>query len=95
MSDIVLFRFHRGTLDESMETVEEVDAFEDLLLLVAHNMDLELVSLSYKPYGYDHRIDWDTQIVMARFKGFDAAWPVGFLNKDPKWKEEFLKGGYS
>jgi len=90
MTDTILFRFHRGSLDESMETVEEVDSFEDLLLLIAESMDLELVSLSYKPYGYDHRINWDTQIVMGRFKGFYAAWPVGFLNKEPKWREEFL-----
>ena len=86
----VLFRFHRGLLEDSLKTVIEIHSFEQLLLHIVSEMDMELSSISYEPYVYDERIGWDTQIVTGHFKGFPVNVPIGFLNKQPTWREEFL-----
>lgn len=60
----VLFRWHKGTLDESMKTIQQVVSFEHLKSIIFGPETLyspgELTIFSY---GFDERIDWNTQAV--------------------------------
>ena len=55
------FRFHRGSLADSMATVREVNSLYELI--TALNDVCEPGKVLIKPYCYDDRIDWDTHIV--------------------------------
>lgn len=79
----MLFREHRGSLDETMETVVELDP--TLEALIAHigklfmEEDLHPISkIEVKYYGYDARIGWETYIVTS--KGWGV---IGFTNQLP------------
>ena len=69
----MLFRFHRGSLEDSTKTVVEVNSLEEIRAL--------LRSAGYPPgevkaydYGYDFRIGWNTHVVTVNGKH------VGFTN---------------
>lgn len=79
----LLFRFHKGGLDESMETVQVIKSFEQLIIIVTEWWDSPLSKISIKPYAYDDRIQWDTQLVMIHVG--ESSYPVGYLNKKPEW----------
>lgn len=83
----LLFRFHKGRLEDSMKTVRQIDSFEFLIWLINHDWDFRPIAIKVSPYVYDERIHWDTHIVSARFKGLenDGFMPVGFLNRKPEW----------
>lgn len=75
----MLFRSHRGTIEESMETAIEVETLEDiakLLNLEQFGIETNLVA---NHYCMDERIDWDTYIITNRNYGV-----VGFTNGDIK-----------
>ena len=77
----VLFREHRGCLDESMKTLVMVKDFDGLVahlhtLLDPYNFKFTSEDVNVQPYGADDRIGWDTQIVTLEGYG-----PVGFLSK--------------
>lgn len=65
------FRFHRGSLDDSLETVIEVSSKQELLDILnksfANWCDGKIIyklnNLHIEPYGYDERIKWHTFIV--------------------------------
>lgn len=80
----VLFRFHRGGLSESMETVIEIKSFEHLLIHICDTWDVPFTRLIIQEYLFDPRIDWDTQLVSAYLGGVKH--PIGYLNKNPGWK---------
>jgi hypothetical protein len=52
------FRYHRGTLADSMATVIEVESFEELEALLHKTYNFTLMSVL--PYVYDHRTQWHT-----------------------------------
>lgn len=88
---MTLFRWHRAGLEESMQTVINVDSLSDLEEIVYQNyksiyrdMDFH-VELTMNPYGFDPRINWDTHIVLARIPealshSLSEPHPVGFTN---------------
>lgn len=82
---LILFRFHRGGLSESMETVIEVKTFEHLIMHIQEHWEVQPAMVSIDPYMYDARIDWDTQIVQIAvgIQGRQVIYPVGFLNRAP------------
>lgn len=82
----LLFRFHRGGLDESMETVTIIESFEELLVLAIDFWDSPFTKLTVEPYVYDQRIHWDTQLVLIHVR--DKSYPIGYLNRDPKWSHK-------
>lgn len=88
MNEPLLFRFHRGKLDESMMTVRNVDSYEFLRWIIASYWDFIPIKIKIEPYVYDERIEWDTHIVSAQFKGLEdkGFMPVGFLNRKPDWE---------
>ena len=57
----ILFREHRGMLDESMKTCRAVKDIEELREIVNERCGQGEVTV--KSYVYDDRIHWDTQIV--------------------------------
>lgn len=68
----MLYRYHRGSLADSMKTVVQLPATIHALAwhLNAWSQDIEV-----RPYGgVDVRIGWDTHIVLV------CGIPVGFTN---------------
>lgn len=71
-----LFRDHRASLDESMDTVR---AIADHTALVAHlaaalqpyGAEVRPDMVTVEPYGHDARIGWDTH--MVRIAGYGVA----------------------
>lgn len=84
---MALFRFHRGTLEESLKTTIIVPTKEILLKYLhreySHMKDNITISHIY-PYpmedNFDKRIGWYTQIVMMRY-GDNNPYPVGYLSE--------------
>jgi hypothetical protein len=67
------FRWHRGSLDESMATVMEIESYWHLKRIIEKSYsqyypdpDIDVI---IEPYGYDDRIGWDSYIVRARILG--------------------------
>lgn len=81
--ETLLFRFHRGSLEDSMETCVEIKDLEHLINLIEKSWDIKMSEISIKPYGKDERIGWDTQIVSIKVCAGKncVTYPVGFLNK--------------
>lgn len=76
----MLFREHRGLLDESMETVVELDSRDALVshidkLLSPYGKKVTNDMVDIAPYGYDIRIGWNTFIVKVKNYGV-----MGFIN---------------
>jgi hypothetical protein len=88
MNKPLLFRFHRGLLKDSMDTVREILSFEQLLLMISIEWEFEPNEIRIEKYAYDDRIQWDTRIVLAKFKSLNQIGfsPVGFLNRAPDWR---------
>lgn len=71
------FRYHRGSLADSMATAVEVEGRYGLFLELEKNWPEPVSSseITIEPYGgIDHRIGWDTHIVKV-----DGI-PVGFTD---------------
>ena len=83
----LLFRFHRGGLDESMETVVEINSYSHLTELVSSEWDIPISVIYFERYIYDHRINWDTYIVSVFLNGLKV--PIGYFNRDPTKYEGF------
>lgn len=73
------FREHRGSLAESMKTVQEVKDKEELIEYLKKYLSYwdfkDSFNLKVKPYWKDKRINWDTHIVTI--EGFGV---VGFTD---------------
>ena len=60
---LVQVREHRGSLDESMQTVFEICDLADLDREIARRIGVANPHVSIKPYGRDPRTGWDTHII--------------------------------
>lgn len=75
-----LFRWHRGSLSESMETIREFESYADLLRFVQEDMEawnVSVTALTFEHSGIDDRNGWDTWIVMQ------DGHCIGMTNKNP------------
>ena len=75
---VVKFRFHRPTLDESLETQIEIRTKQELYEIISeryHNINFSINDLKIEFYTYDQRINWNTYIVHS-----DAIGVAGFTN---------------
>lgn len=81
----LLFRFHRGLLNESMKTAVPINSFSELIDHIGQEMDMSLVKIFVNKYIYDERINWDTHIVTGVFRHYPLKVPIGFFNKKPMW----------
>lgn len=84
------FRRHKGSLKDSMETIVTLNSKTEFWnhiseVLYEWAIDNSYVpcvldfEVSFYPYIYDDRIDWDTWIVVSRHFGV-----LGFTNGDPE-----------
>jgi len=61
---MALFRKHRGGLDDSMQTVREVNSISDIIdYLNEDKFFPPVTNLECRYYCYDDRIGWDTFII--------------------------------
>ncbi len=61
----IKFRYHRGTLKDSLDTQIEITDTENLIdrLNEYLGFHLKISDIKIEPYGFDARIGWDTHIV--------------------------------
>jgi hypothetical protein len=89
-----LFRFHRGSLKESLQTTIIVKTFNDMVKAIVTSLELSDyiakakwgASFSVKPYpsegnNFDERIGWFTHIVTANMYEQNKMHPIGFLSE--------------
>ena len=62
---MVKFRFHRGLLEDSMDTVITVNSREDIAQAMSKELDMPVKSSSIgcKYYSYDKRVGWENYII--------------------------------
>jgi hypothetical protein len=70
-----LYRDHRGTLEESMETAREFSSAEDLEAELREKYTYLVGDIRSSLYAVDERIDWDTHLVLI------GGGVVGMTNK--------------
>lgn len=80
----LLFRFHRGSLKPSLETVVEIESQAHLLEHINANWSVPINKVDIKFYIKDVRLDWDTYLVSSGVFP-QAFYPIGFLNRKPDW----------
>ena len=86
-----LFRFHRGGLDESLQTTIVVKTFNDMVRAIvtsnlcdgANDWGLKFKVEAYpnEKECFDPRIGWYTHIVTANLFEEDKMHPIGFLSE--------------
>ena len=78
-----LFRFHKGSLDESLRTTVTIKNVVELMrLLVKHNWEYDHIEIEPYPDGqncFDPRCGWYTHIVIC-IKD-NVRLPAGFLSE--------------
>lgn len=77
-----LFRPHKGSLEDSMKEVVEMESYDDLLQKVIddlvvydHDLNIDKYTLEVEKYTYDGRIGWNAYIVTLLGYGV-----IGFTN---------------
>jgi len=66
------YRDHRGSLSDSMETVQEVSTIEEIkqhLNKFYNQYGKSVEEIKFKHVGMDERINWDTYYVLQRLNG--------------------------
>ena len=62
----ILFRWHRGSLSESMKTVKEFTSYKELFEYIKEDLSpwgIALKELTFDYCGFDERTKWDTWYV--------------------------------
>jgi hypothetical protein len=84
------YRDHRGSLSESMETVQEFDTVEQIVIHLNkfyNHFNAEVVEIKFVKSVYDDRINWDTYNVTYRLKNETAFCVAGMSDgKFDDWK---------
>ncbi len=81
----LLFRFHKGGLDESMKTVVEIDSLKSLREKIEEIWTMDGFNIEVKPYVFDKRVNWDTHLVLICNAEQKISYAVGYLNRLPEW----------
>ena len=86
-----LFRFHRGSLSESLKTTIVVKTFNDIVKAIVFSdlvtnqtwgAKFEIEPYPSKDNNFDEKIGWYTHIVKTNIFEEDKMHPVGFLSED-------------
>lgn len=89
----ILFRPHRGGLDQAMAECVEFHSAEALLDYICDqyrkyfNGYVNMRSFKLEAYGYDARINWDTFIVLDP-NGIPFGWCAFNEDAQKEWKHE-------
>jgi hypothetical protein len=88
-----LFRFQKGSLDESLKTTIIVKTFNEMVKAILDSFEEPIItrahwgaSFAIKPYPsqnncFDARIGWYTQIVTTNFLEQNKMQPIGYLSE--------------
>lgn len=88
-----LFRFHRGSLHDSLQTTIVVKTFNDMVKAIIDSFDEEMIKsqtwgarFQVAPYpseenNFDPRIGWYTRMVMVNIYEEEKMHPIGFLSE--------------
>jgi hypothetical protein len=88
-----LFRFHRGSLEESLKTTVIVKNFNDVVKEIVMSFDHEMLEKQHWgadfkiiPYpeegrNFDHRTGWYNHMVLCNIYEEDKMHPIGFLSE--------------
>jgi hypothetical protein len=66
------YRDHRGSLSDSMETVQEVSSIDEIKRHLNKSYTpfrLSVAEIKFEHEGIDHRTGWDTYYVLQRLEG--------------------------
>lgn len=89
-----LFRFHAGSLEESLKTTIIVKCIDDLCKYIKTKYTVDMgkccikkLGLSINPYpdklnNFDARIGWYTHVVIIKMYKECEMFPIGFLSED-------------
>lgn len=64
-----LYRDHRGSLADAMDTARQFESRDSLISELQNSVDkygegkYDCSKITIKPYGFDDRIKWDTYVV--------------------------------
>lgn len=86
-NDPLLFRFHTGSLDDSMKTLVSIDSKEHLIGLIRDKMGIDILPINSSENMFDPSICWNTHIVTAKYDDTHL-FPIGFLSRKPDWLQE-------
>ena len=64
-----LFREHRGSLEDSLQTMVEVETLKDIQVIISDKFFHPVLDLKSEYYTYDGRISWDTYIITGEVEG--------------------------
>lgn len=90
---MALFRFHRGSLDESLKTTIIVKTLTDVIRAIVMSFDenmiktqkwgakFEIIPYPSESNNFDKRIGWYTHMVLTNMFEEDKMHPVGFLSE--------------
>lgn len=76
----VLFREHKGSLEDSLQTIKEIDSLKDIQFIISDKYFHPVSDLKSEYYFYDGRISWDTYIITAMLEEIRVV--VGFTKGD-------------
>lgn len=80
----IKYREHKGSLDKSLETVQEFESLEQLKNHIQEGFkpyDRRVLEIRIEKYGSrDSRINWDTHIVLVKYEGSEDFVPCGFTD---------------
>lgn len=80
-NNAIKFRFHRGSLDESIANIHEVMNRQELIEIINKQWlfgHSPISDIEVSHYVYDERIGWDTYIIIGYFNG--DRYVIGFTN---------------
>ncbi|MFA7717490.1 MAG: hypothetical protein WC875_02150 [Candidatus Absconditabacterales bacterium] len=83
----ILYRDHRGGLDESLETTRTIKTVEDIKSHLNETLSVfgkQVDSISFKHLGLDTRTGWDTYNVIMKYKGEKGEFVAGMTNGIPE-----------
>lgn len=81
------FRFHKGTLEESLKTVTEVSSLEELKKIISEyhtfTEDIpDVESLRFDKHVFDSRIGWNTYYVVVKLSNIKEEFVAGMSNSN-------------
>lgn len=94
MGDSILYRDHRGWLDESLKTTKSVRTIEEIKDHISKTLDIFgkwIESVKFNHVGYDERTGWDTYNVIGKYKWEDwefVAWMTNGIPQNNTLQEE-------
>jgi len=77
------FRFHKGSLEDSIKTVIDVNSLEELEDIISKEYDIPLsgwFEFRFEYAGYDNRIDWETYYVIVKDMIYGYGYIAGMIN---------------